>query len=423
MSTRTSEHTAPAGRPAPPEAGDATRTVPPATAGTAVVKTGRWRRLRGVLLVGIIVVAAAVVPVLLTPSGEAGGRYLDPADTSLAGARALADVLADHGVAVERVDSVSAALARAGSDSLLLVTEAGEVTATGARRLAASPADRLIVGRAAHLDILASGVTPKKRDTRTRSRDPECGLHEATRAGSAYLGGMSFTGPAGSVGCYPAGANPTLVRYVLDGRTITVVGDGDFMTNLRLSEDGNAALAINLAGAKRRLVWLVPPDAAAPGTDGSGSGGPGGDDPTEARSLGDLVPDGVNWAIFQLVVAVALVAVWRGRRLGPVVVERLPVIVRASETVEGRGRLYRARRARDRAALALRAAAADRITPRLGLPATAAPDEIAAAVAVRTGEDLQQVRTAMYGPAPTDDAGLVALAEHLDRLERQVRDS
>ncbi|MFC0862768.1 DUF4350 domain-containing protein [Sphaerimonospora cavernae] len=418
MSTRTSEHTAPAGRSARPEAGDATRTVPPATAGTAVVKTGRWRRLRGVLLVGIIVVAAAVVPVLLTPSGEAGGHYLDPADTSLAGARALADVLADHGVAVERVDSVSAALARAGSDSLLLVTEAGEVTATGARRLAASPADRLIVGRAAHLDILASGVTPKKRGTRTRSRDPECGLREATRAGSAYLGGISFTGPAGSIGCYPAAGNPTLVRYVLDGRTITVVGDGDFMTNLRLSEDGNAALAINLAGAKRRLVWLVPPGAADPGTDGSGS-----DDPTEARSLGGLVPDGVNWAVFQLVVAVALVAVWRGRRLGPVVVERLPVIVRASETVEGRGRLYRARRARDRAALALRAAAADRITPRLGLPATAAPDEVAAAVAVRAGEDLQQVWAALYGPAPTDDAGLVALAEHLDRLERQVRDS
>ncbi|WP_433499853.1 DUF4350 domain-containing protein [Sphaerimonospora sp. CA-214678] len=421
MSTRTSDGRPATGGPRPPEAEETVSPpdgAPPET-GTAVVKTGRWRRLRGIALVGIIVVAAAVVPLLLSPSGDAGGRYADPADTSPVGTRALAEVLADHGVAVERVDGVSAALAAAGSGSLLVVTEASEVSEADARRLAASPADRLIVGRAAHLGILASGVRPENRAVRTRSRDPECGLREAALAGSAYLGGMSFTGPAGSTGCYPAGGRPTLVRYVLDGRTVTVAGDGGFMTNLRLAEDGNAALALNLAGAKRRVVWLVAPDVV----DRVDAGEAGGSDAREARTLGDLVPDGVGWAVLQLVVAVAAAAVWRGRRLGPVVVERLPVIVRASETVEGRGRLYRARRARDRAALALRAAAADRIVPRLGLPAAAPPGEVAAAVAVRTGEDLNHVRTTLYGPAPKDDAGLVALAEHLDRLERQVRDS
>lgn len=384
---------------------------PPAAETGTAASTGR--RLRGIALVVIIVVAAAVVPLLLSPSGDTGGRYADPADTSPVGARALAEVLADHGVAVERVTGVSAALAAAGSDGLLVVTEASEVSEADARRLAASPADRLIVGRAPHLSILAAGVTPEKRAVRVRSRDPRCGLRAAVLAGSARLGGMSFTGPAGSTGCYPAGGRPTLVRYVLGGRTVTVTGDGGFLTNLRLAEDGNAALALNLAGAKRRVIWLVAPDA----------GEVGGSDATRARSLGDLVPDRVGWAVLQLVIAVGLAAVWRGRRLGPVVAERLPVIVRASETVEGRGRLYRARRARDRAALALRAAATGRIVPRLGLPAAAPPDEVAAAVAVRTGEDLNHVRATLYGPAPADDAGLVALAEDLDRLERQVRDS
>src|SRR5690606_41722785 len=55
-----------------------------------------------------------------------------------------------------------------------------------------------------------------------------------------------------------------------------------------------------------------------------------------------------------LIVVVVLLAWWQGRRLGPLVTEPLPVVVRASETVEGRGRLYRSRRARDRAAEALR---------------------------------------------------------------------
>ena len=38
---------------------------------------------------------------------------------------------------------------------------------------------------------------------------------------------------------------------------------------------------------------------------------------------------------------------WRGRRLGPLVVEPLPVVVKAVESTQGRGRLYR--RVRDRA--------------------------------------------------------------------------
>lgn len=384
------------------------------TSATAVVTTGRRRRLRGIVLVGIIVLVAAAVPLLLTPPGTAG-RYADPADSSLVGAKALAEVLTDHGVAVERVDSATAALARADAHSLLLITTGSRMTEAEARRLAASPADRLLVGPVAHLDVLAGGVRPNKRGVRTRSREPECGLPEAARAGRVFLGGTSFTGPAGSIRCYPAEGSWTLVRYLLDGRTITVVGDAEFMTNRRLAEDGNAALAVNLAGAKQRLIWI-----AAPDREGAADTGPGGDGP---GTLGDLIPDQVNWAVLQLVIAVAVVALWRGRRLGPVVVERLPVIVRASETVEGRGRLYRARRARDRAALALRAAAIDRITPRLGLPGTATPDAVTAAVTVRTGQDPRDVRTALYGPAPADDAALVALADQLDRLERQVRDS
>ena len=58
----------------------------------------------------------------------------------------------------------------------------------------------------------------------------------------------------------------------------------------------------------------------------------------------------MTWIVWQLWLVVVLVALWKGRRLGPLVAEQLPVVVRASETVEGRGRLYRSRRARDRAA-------------------------------------------------------------------------
>lgn len=387
--------------------------VATSSASTSPTARSLWRSGRGILFVALLVVVAAVVPLLLS-SSETQGQPLDPADSSHSGGRALAQLLGRHGVTVERVESVSVALAESGANSQILVSDASPLSGEEAKQLAASGTDRLIVGTMPYLTVLAPGVTVTET-VRARSRAPACPLRQATRAGGAHMGGSAFAGPAGSVGCYPAGKGPTLVRYVSGGHTVTVVGDSAFMTNLRLADDGNAALALNLAGAKPRLIWLVAPEEGDTGT-----GVPGG---SGTETLGDLIPSQVNWAVLQLLIALMVVAFWRGRRLGPVVAERLPVAVRAAETVEGRGRLYRAHRARDRAALALRHAAVGRMTPRLGLAGAATPDQIVAATAVRTGQEADRVRSALFGAAPADDAALVALAGYLDTLERQVRDS
>ena len=90
-----------------------------------------------------------------------------------------------------------------------------------------------------------------------------------------------------------------------------------------------------------------------------------------AKSLLQEIPGPAYLVALQVFIAVVLAAVWRMRRLGPLVAEPLPVVVRASETVEGHGRLYRSRRSRDRAAAVLRDAARHRISARLALPATA----------------------------------------------------
>jgi hypothetical protein len=117
---------------------------------------------------------------------------------------------------------------------------------------------------------------------------------------------------------------------------------------------------------------------------------------------------------------VLLIALWQGRRIGPLVAEHLPVVVRASETVEGRGRLYRSRRARDRAADALRTAALQRTLPRLGLGTQSPPAAVVQAVAHRLGSDPALIEHWLYGPPPATDAELVELSRHLDDIERQV---
>jgi hypothetical protein len=198
------------------------------------------------------------------------------------------------------------------------------------------------------------------------------------------------------------------VRYVRAGRTITVLGSGAALTNAHLGRDGNAALALNLLAPSSRVVWLVPMPGA-PGTTASG-----------ARSLTSLLPRGALAVMAQLGAVVVVAALWRARRFGPLIAEPLPVVVRAAETVTGHGGLYRARRARDRAAAALREAATARITARLGLPPGSPPDVICHDLATRTGRGPGQIRTLLFGPDPRDDAALVALAADLDTLERQV---
>ncbi|GGS99623.1 membrane protein [Planobispora rosea] len=388
-----------AGVPVPP-AGDAAASRP-ASPRTADI----WRRWRGVLGVLAAMILIATATVLL--SQPRPGGYLDPEATTPGGAHALVQLLRDQGVDVRPARTAGEARAQAVPGSLLLVGRTEFLAEESLlREIASLPGDRLLVEPVTQaLQELAPGVSAGAL-TDVKSRAPECRIPAAVKAGTAMIGGISYNPPQGWTGCY----NGSLISGTADGRTVTVLGSGEFMTNRRLAGDGDAALAMNLAGSRPVVVWLVP---SVPQIQGSG----------ERASLQDLLPAGIGWAALHLLVAALLVALWRGRRLGPVVAERLPVVVRASETAEGRGRLYRSRKARDRAAAALRSAALERIVPRLGLAGEITPAGVVAAVATRTGQDAQQAGAVLYGAAPLDDAGLVALAGDLDILERQVRDS
>jgi len=378
-----------------------------------------WRRWRGTAAVVALVLLGGLIVALLQVRPPVTG-VLDPNDTGPAGAHALVALLTGRGQSVIRAGTVSTAAAQAGSGTTLVITNPYRLTGGELARLARLRAGLLIVapGRAT-LAALAPRVTLAGPAAVT-SVPPRCGLPAARLAGAADLGGLALrTTAPGAWRCYPArlvadngtapSAHPSLVRYTTAGRLITVMGSGSALSNQYLGRDGNAALAMNLLSTSSRVIWLVPGPPARLAGPAHGS-----------RSLRSLIPAPVYAVVIQLGVVVLLTALWRMRRLGPLIPEPLPVVVRACETVEGHGRLYRSRRARDRAAAALRGAALGRITVRLGLPRGTSPEGTCQELASRTGRGADEIWAILFGPVPRDDAALVRLATDLDALEGQV---
>jgi hypothetical protein len=369
----------------------------------------RWRSARWVLLALVVIVGVATLSTFLTAPRPGGP--MDPESTSPDGARALVTILREHGVDVVAAGDIAAVERAARPDTLILVAQTFYLFDDDLlRRLATLPGDRLLVAPVSRTrEELAPGIRLDGATTFGHN-GPDCDMREATRAGDVQFGLSDAYAAAGKIPvmrCY-GGA---LVRYADNGREVTVVSTADFMTNSGLLKEGNAALAMNLAGSHPRVIWYAPQHSEG---DGESHGGTG---------IIDLIPDQVGWIVLQLCLVVGLLAVWKSRRIGPLVAEQLPVVVRASETVEGRGRLYRSRRARDRAAEALRTAALQRMTPRLGLGHDAEPPVVVAAVAERCGWAPQAVAHALFGPPPVNDPDLVNLAHELDNIERQVAQS
>jgi len=116
-----------------------------------------------------------------------------------------------------------------------------------------------------------------------------------------------------------------------------------------------------------------------------------------------------------------LLCLWRGRRLGRLVTEPLPVIVRAVETTESRGRMYRKSRDRTRALAVLQQATRRRLASYLGLSVSSAVSNVAAASAAVSGRDYHDVLRLLDVPATHDDSSLLDLANALSTLEKEVR--
>ena len=415
----------------------------PLRPGSPQTRSRRARRTRLALLATAGVVAVALL--LLTVSGAgSSGQALDPENPGRSGTRALAQVLREQGVQVEIVrgiDDLEAAAVDAHTTVLVgdvtyLGTAAAERTAAhvrGARRLVVlEPDDVTLEDLALPVQVVGLSGSDLRAGCTSDLADPTDVL---TVAATLYAPARSgSTGSAGVTSCYvpPAagsaapssgdseegsgedqpGAALVVLPSTVETPETVVLGAGAALSNGHITEAAHAALGLRVLGPVDRLIWYMPDvtDLDVPGPDGQ-----------RADDAGRGVPEWFTPGVVLIGLVVVVYALARGRRLGRLVTEPLPVVVRAAETTEARGRLYHRASDRALAAEALRSGTRTRLVARLGLPPGAAAAGLVDAVARSTGHPPTDVEAMLDGPTPDTDRDLLLLAQRLADLEESVR--
>jgi len=381
-------------------------------------KGNRPRWFTPVIVIGALLTVTLALT-LLNPGGQGNTDDLDPANPGYSGSQALAHVLSQHGVSVTVVRSQTELLRQTiDASSTVVITQTTRLSGrTAATALAHSASAAGVVlleadpevakGMGLPVDSHLTDLAEVTADCQGTGMGPDFQL---SRAGRAYTPSANASS---AITCFPDKSNGGGAMVVLaaaghERPPVILLGDRGLISNGAILDSDNAAIALHLFGQTDRLIWYVPSLADISATDAT------------SRSI---APIWFEPALALLASAFLLVCLWRGRRLGRLVNEPLPVVVRAVETTESRGRMYRKHRDRTRASAILALATRRRLTAYLGLSASSSTESVAAAAAAVSGRPYNEVLPLLGSPAAHDDSSLLERANALIQLEKEVRRS
>jgi hypothetical protein len=364
-------------------------------------------RDRGMLLTGCGLLLAIVLSAWLSSGRQAHSARLDPQNPGPDGAQALAQVLGDHGVDLDIVRSAAELERTDLSGASVVITSTDNLGRSTARRLA---------GTVTTTPVLIIDAGPEVVGLLSRSGTPSMFAPQgplSAQCADTRLTGLEVEAdlvvsyPAVDAGCFPDAQGGVL--FAPQDEALSLFGAGAALSNSQITRADNAAVALRLLGNSDRLVWYVPSLADLAAGDEVG--------------VKALLPSWFVPALWLAGLGVLALMLWRGRRFGPLASEPLPVVVRAIETTQSRGRLYRKARDRDHAAATLRGAAQARAAHRLGLGRNSVERQVLEQVARHTGLTLDEVGPLMslLGPVPDSDTALNTLAEELAAIDDQLR--
>lgn len=366
----------------------------------------RLRRWRPVALALLLVAALTLATLWARPQTSTTPLAIDnPTGT---GTMALAELLRREGIEVSTATRLEDAMTAAHQGGTVAVIAPSALSAQERRALAESGGDIVVVG-SLYEDLSGLSRTQSTGISGTGALTAQCEDPDAQAARSiASSKGSLEAEPADQVqGCFPIddGGFAYTTEPLAGGGTLRILADSSLVTNARLAQEGHAALGVRALGHHERLVWL---DATRVG---------------RARDTDWQTPSLPPWMpglMIYLGATVIVLAVIRGRRMGAIIPERLPAVVRSTETTVARGRLYRRAADRQRASQALRTGSILRLGRAVGLGAGVGRDVLLAALERATGVRHDQLDDLLYGPVPASDQALADLAVNLDHLESKV---
>lgn len=376
-------------------------------------------RRRGAIArwIGTSLLVAVATFTLIGLNGTAPGARapLHPESASPEGAKALVQVLNEHGVPVHLAQGRESSLKKLGtSDISTLVITAPAVPSDAAiasikELVAAADQTVFLIADEKVLADFKLGEIGSFSAENTVSEPGNQACPESRFAAVGEIRAQVLLVPhPGVQGCFTNADGEAALLVSPNslnsegGATISMIDAREIFDNAHLAQDGNAALAFALLGGTDQVIWYLasPEDLAA----------------DRIGTLAALTPKWVTPVMLLLLITAVFAALWRGRRFGPLVEEHLPVTVRASETMIGRARLTARNGDSPHAALALREGATQRLARKVGLPRVSTPEQVARAL---PGEPA--LMRLLTGPLPGTDAELVSFARTLgtilDRLD------
>jgi len=357
-------------------------------------------RTSAIVVLGMLM--ALLVLSIITRDNAAFADPLDPRNPKHDGAQAVARVLQQHGVDVRIARGQNAFLdEQVDEGTAVVVTNPAALGRSSLARLrdhAAYAGAIVVVGDAS---LLGDRFGLDARSVPTGRRPADCDAPLVRGLVVRSYGGSGLEAP----GCFGSGDSAMLVRR----DALWLMTSPRSLANEHVLESDNGALALRLLGQEARLVWYVADSGDNAASDGF--------------SLSSLLPRWLGPGLSLLAMSLLAVVLWRGRRLGPLVTEPLPVVVRAAESTQSRGRIYRRTGDRHHAAAILVGAARRRLTESLQLPRGCSTETLASAVAARTGRDPRTVLDLLGSQLVTKDSQLVELGRRLIDLENEVRGS
>ena len=380
------------------------------TAG-ATVRSG-WARFGWVIT--LVTVSVMVLATLVFTQAPSSTAPLSTDNAQPEGARAIAEILRQQGVDVTESATLSGASKALGADGTLVIASYYYLDEDQIASILAWPGPVVwLTPDSYDLDYIHESLAYGSSDGEAPVY-AQCNLPAAQNADTIVAPGprinLQWSTAAVSACFVNSDDGSVLVRVTrTPAEPMSVIAAPSFLSNDGLAEAGNAALALHILGTTDSVAWYM-------GTlyDGStlGSEGHGG--------VVLIAPAWVNAAALAAALVFLIAGLWRGRRVGPLMTEPLPVVVPASEATRGRARLYRRGRAFGHAAAALRAGSARRLAQRLGLGPHANRATLASAVAASSSADAATVDSLIFGPPPRDEAAMLDLVRRLDALESEV---